>query len=217
VVIPKLKKLDINNMENLKQIWPCHLPTVEKNNVSMLRVISVRSCDSLTNIFPDNPLPMLNNLEVLKVYYCDSIESIFNIDFEIVSEMNGYISRLRSITVDYLSNLRELWRMRGVNNSNILINGFQGVQSITISGCKRFKDIFTPVTTSFDLDALINYTADEWNVLSEVDDYSIPDVTYLLRTRHHLKYLQLSSIYDKRVEVTIYNNSTTTTTPLPLL
>ncbi|KAI7726632.1 hypothetical protein M8C21_014186 [Ambrosia artemisiifolia] len=148
-------------MENLKQIWPCHLPTVEKNNVSMLRVISVRSCDSLTNIFPDNPLPMLNNLEVIKVYYCGSIESIFNIDFETVSEMDGYISRLRSITVDYLSNLRELWRMSGVNNSNILINGFQGVQSITISGCKRFKDIFTPVTTSFDLYALINYTADE--------------------------------------------------------
>ncbi|KAI7744912.1 LOW QUALITY PROTEIN: hypothetical protein M8C21_016652 [Ambrosia artemisiifolia] len=189
VVIPKLEKLKIDNMEKLKQIWPCQIPTVEKNNVSMLRDISVRRCSSLTNIFPDNPLPMLNNLEELTVWSCGSIEVIFNIDFENVSEMEGYISRLRSIRVKDLKNLTEIWRMRGVSNSSILINGFQGVQSITIHDCKRFKDIFTPVTTNFDLRALIDYTLDEWNVKSEVDDY----------TCHHLKHLQL--LYDERVEV----------------
>ncbi|KAI7744911.1 hypothetical protein M8C21_016651, partial [Ambrosia artemisiifolia] len=189
VVIPKLEKLEIDGMEKLKQIWPCQIPTVEKNNVSMLRIISIRSCDSLTNIFPDNPLPMLNNLEELTVVWCGSIEVIFNIDFENVSEMEGHVSRLRSIKVEDLKNLTEIWRMRGVNNSNILINGFQGVQSITITDCKRFKDIFTPVTTNFDLRALINYSPIEWNVKSEVDDY----------TCHHLKHLKLSR--DKKVEV----------------
>ncbi|KAI7744908.1 hypothetical protein M8C21_016648, partial [Ambrosia artemisiifolia] len=157
VVVPKLEKLDINDMEKLKQIWPCQIPTVEKNNVSMLRKIVVRRCHSLINIFPINPLPMLNNLEELTVVSCESLNVIFNIDFETVSEMYGYISRLRSIMVENLRNLRELWRMRSVNNSNIVINGFQGVQSITISHCKRFKDIFTPVTTNFDLRALIDY------------------------------------------------------------
>ncbi|KAI7725947.1 hypothetical protein M8C21_004522, partial [Ambrosia artemisiifolia] len=196
VVIPKLEKLEIYDMKKLKQIWPCQIPTVEKNNVSMLRKIVVSNCDSLTNIFPDNPLPMLNNLEELEVEDCGSIEVIFNIDFETVSEMEGYVSRLRSINVEFLSNLRELWRMRGVNNSNILINGFQGVQSITISYCRRFKDIFTPVTNNFNLGALINYSANEWNVKSEVDEYKSEVDEY---TCHHLQHLELFK--DERVEV----------------
>ncbi|KAI7754857.1 hypothetical protein M8C21_022120 [Ambrosia artemisiifolia] len=161
VVIPKLEKLNIWDMEKLKQIWPCRIPNVEKNNVSMLRKIVVERCDCLMSIFPNNPLPMLNNLEELTVVWCGSIEVLFNIDFETISEMDGYISRLRSIKVKYLNNLKEIWRMRGVNNSNILINGFQGVQSITICYCKRFKDIFTPVTANFDLSAVINYDTKE--------------------------------------------------------
>ncbi|KAJ0693069.1 putative leucine-rich repeat domain superfamily [Helianthus annuus] len=205
VVIPKLEKLRINDMPNLKQIWPCEISTDEKNNVSRLRMLRVFRCGSLINLFPNNPLPMLNILEELEVQCCGSIEVIFNIDFESVSEMEGYISRLRSIDVHHSENLKELWRMRGVNNSNILINGFQAVQSINISGCKRFESIFTPVTSNFDLSALTSYTAEEINVMSEVDDY-IPDVTYLsylLHTCHHLQSLKLFK--DERVGEVVFD------------
>ncbi|KAJ0693091.1 putative leucine-rich repeat domain superfamily [Helianthus annuus] len=196
VVIPKLEKLYIYDMENLKQIWPSQMSTTEKNNVTMLRMINLCMCDSLINIFPNNPLPMLNNLEEFEVSNCGSIEVIFNIDFEHVSEMEGYVSRLRSVRVECLVKLKELWRMRGVNNSTILINGFQAVQSIFISDCKRFESTFTPVTTNFDLSALTDYIVEGVNVISEVDD-NISNVTYLsylLPTYHHLQHLRLSSV-----------------------
>ncbi|KAI7744909.1 hypothetical protein M8C21_016649 [Ambrosia artemisiifolia] len=192
VVIPKLEKLEIDDME---QIWPYQISTDVKNDVSMMRVITVKMCSRLINIFPNNPLPMLNDLKELEVEDCGSIEVVFNIDFETVSEMDRYISRLRRNEVEYLCNLRELRRMRGVSNSSILINGFQGVQSIKIRGCNMF------VTTNFDLIALINYIASEWNVKSEVEDYNIPDVTYLLHTCHHLTDLQLS---DERVDQVVF-------------
>ncbi|KAJ0746322.1 putative P-loop containing nucleoside triphosphate hydrolase, leucine-rich repeat domain superfamily [Helianthus annuus] len=161
VVIPKLEKLHINDMPNLKQIWPCQISTDEKNNFSGLRMLRVFRCGSLINFFPNNPLPTLNNLEKLEVARCDSIEVIFNIDLENVSEMERYVSRLRSIDVRDSENLKELWRMRGVYNSNILINGFQAVQSIYIRRCERFKNVFTPVTANFDLRGLTDYAAEE--------------------------------------------------------
>ncbi|KAJ0693242.1 putative leucine-rich repeat domain superfamily [Helianthus annuus] len=191
-------------MPNLKQIWPCEISTDEKNNVSMLRMIIVERFSGLINLFPSNPLPTLHILEELEVSNCGSIEVIFNIDFENVSEMEGYISRLRSIDVRDSENLKELWRMRGVNNSNILINGFQAVQSIFVSGCKRFKNVFTPVTANFDLSSLTSYIAKKINVMSEVDD-NIPDVTYpsyLMHTYHHLQRLDLSG--DERVGEVVF-------------
>ncbi|KAI7752908.1 hypothetical protein M8C21_000067, partial [Ambrosia artemisiifolia] len=118
-VVPKLEKLDIRMMGNLKQIWPCQISVSEKNEVSMLRHISVKKCDSLINLLPINPLPLLNHLEEVVLKKCGSIEVLFNINFECVSEMGTHSSsRLRKIEVKNLRKLKELWRMKGVNESH---------------------------------------------------------------------------------------------------
>ncbi|KAL8200660.1 hypothetical protein R6Q57_011999 [Mikania cordata] len=111
VVIPKLEKLDISRMENLNQIWPCQIYTIEKNSVSFLRQITVRECDNLVNLFPNNPLPLLNHLEELEVHECGSVQVLFNIDFKSYCEMEGYVGRLRSIRVVDTWKLKEIWRM----------------------------------------------------------------------------------------------------------
>ncbi|KAI7752905.1 hypothetical protein M8C21_000064, partial [Ambrosia artemisiifolia] len=132
-VIPKLEKLDIYMMENLEQIWPCQISMSGKNEVSMLRQITVRKCDSLINLFPINPLPLLNNLEEVVVKKCGSIEVLFNINFESVCEMGEHSSsKLRKIEVEYLRELKQLWRMKGVNESDTLVNSFKDVQTIRI-------------------------------------------------------------------------------------
>ncbi|KAJ0693011.1 putative leucine-rich repeat domain superfamily [Helianthus annuus] len=205
-VTPKLEKLDISKMENLTQIWPCQKPTCEKDEVSKLRQIILRECDSLTNLFPRNPLPLLNHLEEVVVKKCGSIEVLFNIDFKSVCGLGKHSSsRLRKIEVGKLRKLKELWRMKGVNESHTLVNSFKDVQTIHIEGCDNFIDIYTPTTTNFDLGALTNYVSkynrnnkmtesnQEINVIPEVDNY-IPDVTYptyLLHTCHHLQRLEL--------------------------
>ncbi|MFS8016348.1 hypothetical protein Hanom_Chr15g01367531 [Helianthus anomalus] len=225
-VTPKLEKLDISNMENLKQIWPFQKPTCEKVEVSKLRQITVRECESLTNLFPRNPLPLLNQLEEVVVKKCFSIEVLFNIDFQSVCGMGKYgSSRLRKIEVKKLRKLKELWRFEGVNESHTLINSFKDVQTIDIEDCANFTDIFTPTTTNFDLGALTDYVSwtnsgdleerekrnemtesdQEINVIPEVDDY-IPDVTYpsyLLHTCHHLQHLNLW--LDERVGEVVFD------------
>ncbi|MFS8016268.1 putative leucine-rich repeat domain superfamily [Helianthus anomalus] len=235
-VTHKLEKLDISNMGNLKQIWPFRKSTCEKDEVSTMRQVTVRKCDSLTNLFPRNPLPLLNQLEEVVVKECGSIEVLFNIDFESVCGMRKHnSSKLRKIEVRELQKLKELWRMKGVNESYTLVNSFKDVQTIHIEECDNFTDIYTPTTTNFDLGALTHYVSwsnsrdleererrnemtesdQEINVMSEVDDY-IPDVTYpsyLLHTCHHLQHLELDS--DQRVEEMVFDmDSPTCSRPL---
>lgn len=148
-------------MKNLKQLWPCQI-TEEESYVSMLREIKVRECDSLVNLFPKNPLPFLNHLKELIIEDCNSIEMLFNIDFEsVISGKWEYKdSRLRSISVQGSKKLKQLWMIKGVNNSDILIDGFKGVESITVKSCPIFRSIFIPATINFDLGALTEYITD---------------------------------------------------------
>ncbi|KAL8266285.1 hypothetical protein R6Q59_003629 [Mikania micrantha] len=237
VVIPKLEKLDISRMENLKQIWPCQISTIEKNSVSLLRQITVRECDNLVNLFPNNPLPLLNHLEELEVHECGSVQVLFNIDFKSFCEMEGYVSRLRSIRVVDTWKLKEIWRMEGLNNSKIIIDGFKCVERIEIDRCYNFKNVFTPTTTYFDLRALTTYISystgndleegvmtnestessdEEVNVISDIDSYNL-NVTYpsyLLHTCHHLQHLQIGD--DERVEV-VFDMDSSSSTVLPTI
>ncbi|CAI9270209.1 unnamed protein product [Lactuca saligna] len=154
VVIPKLEKLHIRHMENLKEIWPCELSIIEKINVSLLRAIEVTDCDNLVNLFPCNPLPFLDNLEDLQLRRCASIKVLFNINLDCDGGIGESKCSLRSIQVNQLGNLRELWSIKGVNNlskRHLLIDGFHRVEYIEITTCKSFRNIFTPVTTNFDL------------------------------------------------------------------
>nr|KAJ0219827.1 hypothetical protein LSAT_V11C200052970 [Lactuca sativa] len=212
VLIPKLQRLHIERMENLKEIWPCdfqkseevklreievdncknlvnlfpcnpmplmcHLEdlklwncgsieaifnfdldcvaAIEKGSIS-LRRIQVFRCDKLVDLFPCNPMPLLHHLEELEVSDCGSIEALFNIDLDCVGETGkeGGSNSLRSIDVWDLGKLQEVWRIKGgENNSGIPIRGFQAVESIYIRDCMRFRNIYSPTTTNFDLGAL---------------------------------------------------------------
>ncbi|CAI9266132.1 unnamed protein product [Lactuca saligna] len=155
VVIPKLETLRIDDMENLEEIWPCELSGGEKVK---LREIKVRNCNKLVNLFPHNPMSLLHHLEELKVVDCGSIESLFNIDLDCagaIGEQDNIGSLIRSIKVETSGKLREVWRIKGVDNSCPLVRGFQAVESISIRGCERFRNVFMPTTTNFDLGALL--------------------------------------------------------------
>ncbi|KAD7478953.1 hypothetical protein E3N88_02089 [Mikania micrantha] len=208
VAIPRLEKLYVSRMENLKHIWPRE--TVDENiNASMLRNIRVKRCKNLTNLFPLNPLPLLKHLEELVVEECRSIEVLFNVELE---SNNNYNCRLRSIAVLNLGSLKELWRMINVghvlNKSDVQIKCFNGVESIKIANCKMFTNIFTPATCNFDLGALTEIITA--HVGGEDEDIINPNYhacTYTWATCHHLQKLKLQ--YDKRVKEVLFEMDST--------
>ncbi|KAD7477339.1 hypothetical protein E3N88_00475 [Mikania micrantha] len=169
VVIPNLSKLIVNGLKKLKQIWACDLTSGEEDNVSLLKVIEINDCNSLVNLFPSNPMRLLTHLEELKVNRCCSIEVIFNID---LGKIKQHISNLKSIKVDQLEELREVWRINEENYSGHLIRGFQAVETIHIESCKKFKNVFTPITANFDMSALINIHIRDVKIngISKVDE-----------------------------------------------
>ncbi|XP_023760079.1 uncharacterized protein LOC111908484 isoform X1 [Lactuca sativa] len=153
-VIPKLETLQIDDMENLKEIWPYELNRGKKVK---LREIEVRNCDKLVNLFPYNPMSLLHHLEELEVMNCGSIESLFNIYLDCASVIGeeDNMSSLRSIKVKNSGKLKEVWRIKDAYNSHPLVRGFQAVESIKIERCESFRNVFTPTTTNFDLGALL--------------------------------------------------------------
>ncbi|GJS56817.1 NB-ARC domains-containing protein, partial [Tanacetum coccineum] len=121
---------------------------------SSLRSIKVYKCKSLVNLFPVNPMPLFNHLEELRVRWCASVEVIFDIDMGCAGETDkvSSSSRLRSIYLEELGKLREVWRIK--DDGNNLIHGFEAVERIDIRYCWRFENIITPATTNFEMRAL---------------------------------------------------------------
>ncbi|PWA51591.1 resistance protein candidate RGC20 [Artemisia annua] len=135
-VTPKLEKLFVSDMKNLKEIWPpqfsisniCQLRelTVEscgsikvlfnmdfgeiEQLSSSLKSIKVRRCDSLVKLFSCNPFPFLNNLQELNVESCGSIQVLFNTDLGRADKTEEQVcsSSLRSIRVDRCDSLVNL-------------------------------------------------------------------------------------------------------------
>ncbi|CAI9271039.1 unnamed protein product [Lactuca saligna] len=154
--VPNLEKLQIEHLENLKEIWPRDYIRTSEEEVN-LREIYAKDCDNLVNLFPCNPMPLLHHLEELKVKKCGSIEELFNIDLDSIGQTGEGCnnSSLRNIQVKELGKLNEVWRIKGENNSGLSIRGFQAVETITITACTRFRGVFTPTTINFEMRAHI--------------------------------------------------------------
>ena len=132
-------------------------------------------------------MSLLLHLEQLTVANCGSIDVIFNIDLgsscaREINEGNNN-SNLKSVEVRRCKELREVWRVKGVNN-DLPILGFQNVESIKIIGCKSFRNVFTPSTSNFVMKALTKITLrgkDWWEEIS-LRSTQVKEVCYVILT-----------------------------------
>ncbi|PWA67794.1 NB-ARC domains-containing protein [Artemisia annua] len=187
VVILKLETLRVFKMEALQNIWPYHFCSIGEVNSCILREIEVSECDNLVNLFPSNPMPLLHHLIDLRVHDCGGSGEI-----------------------------REVWRLKGVSNPDVIIRGFQAVKRIEIYRCKSFRNLFTPTFARFDLGALeyLDFGALEYLERShEMNDINrgeilqvdiIPDFNvafpfHVLSRFHHLRNLRISCRADVEV------------------
>nr|GEU77896.1 hypothetical protein [Tanacetum cinerariifolium] len=160
---PKLEKLFVSNMKNLKEIWPpqfsisdlCLLRelTVEgcgsivvlfsmdfgeiEQLSSSLRSVTVEGCVSLVKLFSCSPFPFLNNLQELKVENCGSIQVLFNTDLGRAGKSEEQVcsSSLRSIKVSGCDSLVTLFP----SNPMPLFNH---LEELTVRECASIEVIF---------------------------------------------------------------------------
>ncbi|KAI3746051.1 hypothetical protein L6452_08470 [Arctium lappa] len=169
VVIPNLEKLEVFNLV----IWPCQFGSSKKVNACKLREFSVIGCNRLVNLFPTNPMSLMYHLEDLIVKDCSSIGVLFNIDMGCVHQTEEVGSCLRNIKLWHLSNLREVWRIKGANDIGLAFSGFQAIERLKIE---------------------INVMSNE--EISEVGD-TIPNVAFpshLLHTCRNLRTLCIEKV-----------------------
>ena len=67
----------ISGLDNVKKIWPNKIP---QDSFSKLEAVTVSSCGQLLNIFPSCMLKRLQSLQILILYYCSSLEAVFDVE-----------------------------------------------------------------------------------------------------------------------------------------
>ena len=76
-------------MDNLMIIWQNQLVP---HSFYKLKKLNVRYCRNLKNVFPDNMLRMIQNLEELEIFDCASVEEIFEETIDTVASMLRKVS-----------------------------------------------------------------------------------------------------------------------------
>ncbi|GKD44543.1 NB-ARC domains-containing protein, partial [Tanacetum coccineum] len=160
---PKLEKLFVSYMKNLKEIWS---PQFHISNLRMmrelkvwgcdsievlfnmdfgeieqlrssLRSIKVKKCDSLVKLFSCNPFLFFNNLQELTVSSCGSIQVLFNTDLGRAGKSEEQVcsSSLRSIKVYKCKSLVNLFP---VNPMPL----FNHLEELEVENCASIEVIF---------------------------------------------------------------------------
>ncbi|XP_076921648.1 disease resistance protein At4g27190-like [Bidens hawaiensis] len=189
VMFPKLSKLTIDDLKELKKLWADDITSGEEDNVSMLREIKVVGCDCLVNLFPRNPMRLLSHLEMIEVKRCCSIEVLFNIDLG-KTEQHRNTSSLRRICCENLDKLTEVWRINDENYSGDLICYFKAVETVTIRSCKKFRNVFAPTTVNFDAGSIM-----EIDIMFDNNDAKDTEITDMAKDEDNMSVVEYPSYH----------------------
>ncbi|XP_059656552.1 probable disease resistance protein At4g27220 isoform X1 [Cornus florida] len=108
VKFPALELLEIGGLESLTAIWDnqLFLGSQAEDSFRQLRFIEVDMCEKLVNVIPPNVLPLLQKLESLIVWSCDSIVS--GVEVVAIEEGGDEIVMFPQLKTMELSNLPKL-------------------------------------------------------------------------------------------------------------
>ncbi|KAF2294862.1 hypothetical protein GH714_024599 [Hevea brasiliensis] len=137
VWFPNLEELYIMRMHKLEMIWCDELLA---DSFSRLKVLQVQYGKQLLKIFPSKLLGrFLQNLELLVVKNCDSVEEVFDLRALVrVSEAPVVErSQLRTLDIRDLPNLKQVWNM---DPHGIL--SFYNLRQVYAWNCPKLKSLF---------------------------------------------------------------------------
>ncbi|XP_048135734.1 uncharacterized protein LOC125315326 [Rhodamnia argentea] len=143
VAFPRLETLEIYGMDNIKTIWDNQAAADSFHNVKSLVVLG---CNKLVNIVPSCIVGRLWSLESLGIYYCGSLEVVFELQSLNPLDGNpGVRSQLKKLMLHELPQLKSVWDKELHHQVK-----FQCLHSVTVSNCKSLTSLF-PASVATDL------------------------------------------------------------------
>ncbi|KAF3964983.1 hypothetical protein CMV_010787 [Castanea mollissima] len=136
VAFPNLEELKIKDMDSMKMIWSNQLIP---DCFGKLETMTVSGFTNLKNIVPPNMLRTLRNLKELKIYDCNFLEEVFEIQGTNNVEESRDIAAAELISLK-LRNLEKVKHVWSMDPQGIIT--FAKLRTIEIDGCSCLKSVF---------------------------------------------------------------------------
>uniref|UniRef100_A0A6N2LFS4 Disease resistance protein At4g27190-like leucine-rich repeats domain-containing protein n=1 Tax=Salix viminalis TaxID=40686 RepID=A0A6N2LFS4_SALVM len=136
VAFSNIEELHILGMDNLNMIWDTEF---HSDSFCKLKVLWVKQGNKLLNIFPPNMLRRFQNLKLLMVDYCASLEEVFDLR-SLMNEKESHVVTAFKLKNMYVWNLQKLKKVWNTNPHGIL--SFQNLHLVNARNCPSLKSLF---------------------------------------------------------------------------
>ncbi|KAI3785387.1 hypothetical protein L1987_44505 [Smallanthus sonchifolius] len=142
VDFPSLEELTLRELHSVNEIWPHQFSTA---NFRSLRILIIFGCDKLVLVFPSYIQKMLQNLEILSIEWCDSVEEVCELnELDIHNENDANLATLpcvRDLILGKLPLLKHLWWNKNINPH--AYTSLQNLNSLHIYECDGLIHLFS--------------------------------------------------------------------------
>ncbi|KAL7194723.1 hypothetical protein ACSBR1_035042 [Camellia fascicularis] len=130
-------KLTITDINGSIEMWHNQL---EVDRLDKVTFMLVQCCGKLSNVISSNLIQRLRNLQGLKVWWCDSLETIFDLQGSVRAGTTGVesIIWLGDLKFMYLPKLMHIWK-----NVSQQTHCFKFLKSLEVERCDNLRYLFT--------------------------------------------------------------------------
>ncbi|KAJ8639470.1 hypothetical protein MRB53_016164 [Persea americana] len=158
--LPNLEELYVSYMPNLRSTWEGSFPP---ESLNCLKTLELLKCEKLKNIFSQEIIQRLSNLERLRVESCSALEEVI-FEEEIGVEFDCVLPKLRHLQLSHLPALRSILK------GHQLLK-WSSLEEISVVSCCNLKRLPVSISTTPKL-RRIDCERKWWNEL-EWDDNGI--------------------------------------------
>ncbi|GMP85092.1 hypothetical protein CsSME_00038386 [Camellia sinensis var. sinensis] len=130
--------LDVTGIDEPTEIWHNQLEVGCLDKVGFMRV---QCCGKLSSVVSSKLMQRLHNIQGLKVWWCDSLEMIFDLQeggCADIAEKETLITQLSELKLKYLTKLTHIWK-----NISQQTHCFKNLSSLRVQHCDNLRYIFT--------------------------------------------------------------------------
>ncbi|XP_057754759.1 uncharacterized protein LOC130974044 isoform X1 [Arachis stenosperma] len=184
-IFPKLEEIQFSSMERLTKIWPSR---VTSKSFGSLTTVVIEKCKNLVTVFPGHTVGRFQKLISLKVFDCESVKEIFDIQNSTPQGLSGYETYLQFFYIKELPSLKILW-----NKDPEGILSIKNLQILEVYGCRNLKYLF-PFSVAKDLDKLQCLTVLNCNEMEEIIPMGKKSTASSTLKLPQLSFLQLQQL-----------------------